>query len=52
MDETPILRADATDDDLDEDKPDLSRVEVRELVCPICELAKCGHNLAYVMRPR
>lgn len=56
----PVLRADATDDDLDEgtepfeDDPEVPKfatggtVSQGRLVCPICGLDACGHNLDYV----
>jgi hypothetical protein len=62
-DETPVLRADALDDDLQveadvsvpEIKEVLSQIEVRitpphVLVCPVCGLQACRHNLKYVPR--
>lgn len=54
---TPVLRADATDDDLGtepfEDDPEYATGGIIEpmpvkLVCPVCGLESCGHNLEYV----
>lgn len=52
---TPILRADATDDDLDdaEEVPKFAMgglVKGPVMVCPICVLETCGHNLAKIPR--
>ena len=57
---TPILRADATDDNLDdvEGEGEVSGKKYKfgglvkgpVMVCPICVLETCGHNLAKIPR--
>jgi hypothetical protein len=47
----PLLRADATDDDL-QDEPEAQdepegQAAPGGLSCPVCGLRLCGHNLPY-----
>jgi hypothetical protein len=59
---TPILRADATDDVIEDAEGEgesgtkykfatggiIEKAQVTVLVCPICGLESCGHNLALI----
>jgi len=56
---TPVLRADATDDELDDAEGEGKSgtryafakggiVKPGRLVCPICGLEACGHNLPLI----